>query len=165
MVSTWGSCLISTYSAAAIAACSPIYQPENLCLGTMSDFLCLAFAKIAHVLNMMHLQFLKILFSPQLFAFFNCQPAKSQQDLTVSMTAASSHFLWHNINHCRIPAGFILPLKVPLAFSIRSSPFFLISLVLLFSSVQGMCCITQWWQLKSELCSDSLGLFDSQCLL
>lgn len=68
-------------------------------------------------------------------------------------------------NHCRIPVGFTLPLNVPLAFNIRSSPFFLINLVLLFSSVQGMCCITQWWQLRSELCSGSLGLVDTQCLL
>lgn len=142
MVSTWGPFLISTYSAAAFAAHLPLCQPENLCLGTVSDFLCLAFAKITHVLNMMHLQFLKILFNPQLFAFFNYQPAKSQQDLTVSMTAVSSHFLRHNINHCRIPVGFALPLKVTLAFNMRASPFFLISFLLLFASVQGMCCIT-----------------------
>lgn len=91
-----------------------------------------------------HVAFLKILFNPQLFAFFNYQSAKSQQDLTVSMTAVSSHFLWHNIHHHRIPGSFSLPLNVPLAFNIRACPFFLISLVLLFSSVQGMCCITQW---------------------
>lgn len=144
MISACGPFPITTYSSAAFAAYLPLCQPENLRLGTVSDFLCLAFAKIAHILNMMHLQFLKVFFSPQLFAFFNYQPAKSQQDLTVSMTSVSSHFLWHNINHCRISVGFTLLLNVLLAFNIRSSPFIPIGLVLLFSSVKGMCCITQW---------------------
>lgn len=144
MISACGPFPITTYSSAAFAAYLPLCQPENLRLGTVSDFLCLAFAKIAHILNLMHLQFLKVFFSPQLFAFFNYQPAKSQQDLTVSMTSVSSHFLWHNINHCRISVGFTLLLNVLLAFNIRSSPFILIGLVLLFSSVKGMCCITQW---------------------
>lgn len=86
----------------------------------------------------MHLQFLKILSYPQLFAFFNYQPAKSQQDLTVSMTAVSSHFLWHNTNHCRIPVGFTLPLKVPLVFNIRSSPFFLMSCITVFKCARNV---------------------------
>ena len=86
-----------TYSTAAFAAHLPPSQPEESCLGTVSDGLCLTFAKIAHILNMMHLQFLKTLSYSQLFAFFISQPAKSQQDLTVSMTAVSSHFLEHNV--------------------------------------------------------------------
>jgi len=53
--------LIRTYSTAAFAAHLPPCQPEDPRLGTASDCLCLAFAKIAHILNMMHLEFLKTL--------------------------------------------------------------------------------------------------------
>lgn len=66
----------------------------------VSDCLCLVFAKIAHILDMMHLEFLKTLSYSQLFAFLISQAAKSQQGLTVSMTAVFSHFLEHNINIC-----------------------------------------------------------------
>lgn len=89
--------LIRTYSTAAFAAHLPPCQPQDPCLGTVSDCLCLAFAKIAHILNVMHLEFLKTLSYSQLFAFFISQSAKSLQDLTVSVTAVSSHFLEHNI--------------------------------------------------------------------
>lgn len=84
--------LIRTYSTAAFAANLPPCQPEDSCLGTVSDCLCLAFAKIAHILNMMLLQLLKTLSYSQLFAFSVSQSDESQQDLTVSMTTVSSPF-------------------------------------------------------------------------
>lgn len=86
----WPLFLIRTYSTAAFAAHLPPCQPEYPCLGTVSDCLHLAFAKIAHILIVMHLQFLKTLSYSQLLASFISQLVKFQQVLTVSMTSASS---------------------------------------------------------------------------
>lgn len=82
------SCICSTFS--TLPARGPTF-------GTVLDCLCLAFAEIAHILNTVHLQFLKIFSYSSLFEFFISQPAKSTQALTVLMTAVSSHFLDHNI--------------------------------------------------------------------
>lgn len=126
---------------------------------------CLAFASIVHILNMMHLEFLKTLSYFQLFAFLISQPATSQQELTVLMTAVSSHIQKHNRKKTQQDSNrlYLSSLcSICVQYEIQSFVY--------RSSTTVFKCEREFlhhsdYSSKLNYCTRSLGLFGRQCLL
>lgn len=156
---------IRTFSTAAFAEEVLPCQPENPCVGTVSDCPCLAFASIVHILDMMHLKFLKTLSYFQLFAFLISQPATSQQELTVLMTAVSSHIQKHNRKKTQQDSNrlYLSSLcSICVQYEIQSFVY--------RSSTTVFKCEREFlhhsdYSSKLNYCTRSLGLFGRQCLL